>query len=280
MCQSNRREIELSGEFPELNDAVREIWERNADFWNERMGEGNDFHRVLIAPAQERLLQLRRGDAVLDIACGNGQFSRRMAELGAHVLAVDASARMIDKARSNTARHGEHIEFAVVDAMDRTALSALGRGRFDAAVCTMALMDIAAIEPLVSTLSTLLRPGGRFVFSVLHPCFNSAGVKLVAEEGTNDVGELVTRYSVAVFEYIRPRSTKGVAMRDQPAAQYFFERPLGVLFNSCFKGGFVLDGIEEPTFPVSASSGRPAWSNITQIPPALVVRMRLQTANV
>ena len=58
----------MSGEFRELNDVVREVWNANADFWNERMGEGNEFHRVLIAPAQERLLRLRPGEAVLSAA--------------------------------------------------------------------------------------------------------------------------------------------------------------------------------------------------------------------
>jgi 2-polyprenyl-3-methyl-5-hydroxy-6-metoxy-1,4-benzoquinol methylase len=264
----------MSGEFPELNNAVRDIWDANADFWNERMGEGNEFHRVLIAPAQERLLQLRPGESVVDIGCGNGQFTRRMAEVGANVLAFDVSPKMIEHARANIPETRGRIEYRVVDAADRSALAALGRGRFDAAVCTMTMMDMAAIEPLVSSLAALLKRDGRFVFSVLHPCFNSAGVRLVAEEGTNENGELVVRYSVSVSDYIRPRSMKGVAMRDQPAAQYYFDRPISVLFNTCFTAGFVLDGIEEPAFQMSAGSGRPNWSSITQIPPALVARMR------
>lgn len=263
----------MSGEFPELNDAVRDIWNTNADFWNVRMGEGNEFHRVLIAPAQERLLRLRPGETVLDVGCGNGQFARRLAELGADVLAFDASPRMIENAKANTSEtHG--IEYRVIDALDHSALIELGRGRFDAAVCTMALMDMAAIEPLMSALGALLKSGGRCVFSVVHPCFNSAGVKLIAEEGTTENGELATRYGLAISDYIGPRSVKGVAMKDQPTAQYYFERPISVLFNTCFNAGFVLDGIEEPTFPVSAGSGRPTWSNITQIPPALVARLR------
>jgi 2-polyprenyl-3-methyl-5-hydroxy-6-metoxy-1,4-benzoquinol methylase len=263
------------GEFQRLNDEVREIWDRNADFWNERMGDGNDFHRLLIGPTQERLLGLRPGETVLDIGCGNGQFARRMAQLGGRVLALDVSPRMIENARANTPENQEHIEYRVIDATNRSALAALGKHRFDAAVCTMAMMDMASIDPLVSSLGSLLKAEGRFVFSVLHPCFNSAGVKLVAEEGTTAAGDLVTRYCVTVSEYMHPKPTKGVAMKGQPAPQYYFDRPISALFNTCFKSGFALDGIEEPAFPVSAEDGRANWSNITQIPPALVARMRL-----
>ena len=39
-----------------LNDATRYAWNTNAEFWNERMGEGNDFHKMLVEPSQLRLL--------------------------------------------------------------------------------------------------------------------------------------------------------------------------------------------------------------------------------
>lgn len=262
-------------DFPTLNAEVREIWDQNADYWNQRMREGNEFHRELIAPAQERLLSLRAGEMVLDIACGNGHFARRMAHLGARVLALDVSPRMIEIAKANTIADDDRIEYRVLDAADSSALRSLGERRFDAAVCTMAIMDLASIDPMLSSLGGLLKPASRFVFSVLHPCFNNAGTRLVAEESTTDAGALVTRYFVAMSEYIHPKPAKGVAMRDQPVAQYYFDRPISALFDACFKSGFVLDGLEEPTFQASANDGRANWSNITEIPPALVARMRL-----
>src|SRR5260370_38243037 len=86
------------GEFQGLNEEVREIWDKNADYWNERMGDGNDFHRILIGPTQERLLNLQPGETVVYIGGGNAQFARRMAQLGAHVRALALSARMFDSA--------------------------------------------------------------------------------------------------------------------------------------------------------------------------------------
>jgi 2-polyprenyl-3-methyl-5-hydroxy-6-metoxy-1,4-benzoquinol methylase len=264
------------GDFPDLNDDVRAIWDANADFWNARMGEGNDFHLELIAPAQERLLAVQPGETILDIACGNGQFARRLTDLGARVVAADVSPRMIEIAKAHRAAATDRIEYRVIDATDRDALGALGDRRFDAAVCTMAMMDMASIEPLAAALARLLRPSGRFVFSVVHPCFNSGRVSLVAEEAADESGRLVRRYSVKMSEYIHPRPTKGLAMRGQPVPQYYFDRPISALLDVCFKAGFVLDGLEEPTFTASAGDGRPNWANITEIPPALVARMRLR----
>jgi len=258
------------GEFQALNAEVRDIWDTNADFWHEHMGEGNEFHRVLIAPAQERLLSVRASDVVLDVGCGNGQFARRLAALGAHIIAVDVSPRMIEKAKAHAT---ERIEYRVLDATDGAKLLSLGEQRFDAAVCTMTLMDMASIEPLLSALRSLLKPTAPFVFSVCHPCFNSPRTTLVAEE-TTEAGVPRTRYSVSVSDYLQPQATKGVAMAEQPASQYYFDRPLSVLFNACFNAGFVLDGLEEPRFDTSKSDGRPSWRNMIDIPPILVARLR------
>lgn len=209
------------------------------------------------------------------MACGNGQFARRLAELGAHVVAFDIAPRMIELARARTTRNADRIHYLVLDATDGARLLALGKGRFDAAVCTMALMDMASIGPLVAALAMLLKPDGRFVFSVLHPCFNNSSVRLVAEEGYQD-GQLATECSVRVSRYIRPAACKGVAMRGQPEVQYYFDRPLSLLFNTCFQAGFVLDGMEEPVFQRPQQvSGQLSWLCFTEVPPVLVARLRL-----
>ena len=43
-----------SYEFEGLESEVRRIWNGNAEFWDNRMGDGNRWHRELIAPNQER----------------------------------------------------------------------------------------------------------------------------------------------------------------------------------------------------------------------------------
>ena len=55
-----------------FNDENREAWDTNASFWDERMGEGNDFATVLCWPAILWMLRPQAGQRILDIACGNG----------------------------------------------------------------------------------------------------------------------------------------------------------------------------------------------------------------
>src|SRR5688500_449378 len=110
----------------ELTRETRDIWDAKADYWDERMGEGNLFHRVLIGPTCERLLHIQRGELVPDIACANGQFARRLARLGARVVATDFAPRFLDRARERTAKHADAIDYRLVDATDEAQLLALG----------------------------------------------------------------------------------------------------------------------------------------------------------
>jgi len=134
-------------DLPEHADENRRIWDANARWWDDRIGDGNDFQELLIEPATERLLAVAGGDVILDIACGAGRFARRMADLGARVVAFDHSARFIERAGQRTSE-GVPIEWHVLDAAKAEAIQSLGIGRFDKAVCTMALMDMPEIPPV------------------------------------------------------------------------------------------------------------------------------------
>lgn len=263
-----------------LNRETQAIWNENAAYWDQRMGEGNLFQRMLVGPATERLLAVKPGERVLDVACGNGVFARRLAALGARVVACDFAADLIARAQARTTENVQAIDYRIVDATREDELLALGKQQFDAAVCNMALMDMVKIEPLVSALTQLLRPHGRFVFSVLHPCFNSTGTRLAAEEEDRE-GRLVPVFSIRVVEYTDLGPAKGEAMPGQPVPQYYFHRTISKLFNTCFQAGFVLDGMEEPTFSQveQPASNRPLnWANYTRIPPVMAARMRMGKA--
>jgi len=227
------------------------LWEALADGWDARMGDdGNRFHRELIRPAALRLLDPRPGERILDAACGNGIFSRKLAEMGALVVGFDYSPQMIAHAKELC----PGCRFEVADAMDYERVTALGS--FDKAVSNMAVMDIADIKPMITAIYSMLGPGGVFVFSAEHPCFQMPGSAFTAEG-------LLTR------RYIRPEQYSVQVFRGNEKEVLHWHRPLQLLLGLCFEAGFVLDALEEPVFTQETPGTR--WIDI---PPAIVLRMR------
>jgi 2-polyprenyl-3-methyl-5-hydroxy-6-metoxy-1,4-benzoquinol methylase len=194
----------------------RDIWDTNAEAWDKKIGGGGGWQSTIIAPMVEQMLGIQPGETVLDIACGNGIFSRRLAELGAHVVASDFSPKLIELARQRTIENMDQIEYHVVDATDENQLMNLAgqaERRFDAAVCNNAIMDMPAIEPLFRAVAKLLKPGGRFVFSVMHPCFNGQSIAMLAE--LPDYDQEPT-YAIKIRRYLSAEVTKGLAISEQP----------------------------------------------------------------
>lgn len=210
--------------FRDTTEESRRIWEANAAFWDEQMGdESNAFHRDVVRPHTVELLDIQPGDTVLDIACGNGNFSQYLAERGAIVTAFDYSLEMIARARRRRKAYASRISFHVCDATDYDQIMSLkGTRPFTKAVSNMAVMDISDIGPLLQAVYELLADGGVFVFSSQHPCF-------------------VTRTD----GYLSPCLTKDIAIEGQPLLQNYYHRSFTDIFAACFSAGFVIDGFYE-----------------------------------
>lgn len=268
-----------SGDFPEFCIPSQKVWNDIAEWWDDQIGEGNAFQDLLIEPATERLLKLKPGELVLDVACGAGRFARRMAALGARVIGIDQAEKFIERAKLKAGKNGDRLDFRVCDAADSESLLSLSQQKFDAVVCTMALMDMASIEPLISSLPKLLKPTGRFVFSLTHPAFNSGSSRMLAEQYTEN-GQLKTRFSVSISDYIKPFHFEGIGVLGQPVSQHYFHRPLSLIFNTCFSYGLVIDGVEEPTFNQDSEIKSKlviSWASLPNVPPILVARARLSS---
>lgn len=205
----------------------RMIWDQNAEFWDHTMGdESNDFHREVVRPKVTELLAPNPTDYILDIACGNGNYSAYLAQKGVSVLAFDYSEKMIELAKKRQTCFMDKIEFCVADATDTASLMALRRKMaFTKAVSNMAVMDITDIKPLFSSVYELLEDNGIFVFATQHPCFVTLTEK-----------------------YMTPHSYYDIAINGQPKKQCYYHRSLQDIFNLCFDTGFVIDGFYEECY--------------------------------
>jgi SAM-dependent methyltransferase len=108
---------------------------------------------------------------VLDLACADGRTTRRLARAGAHVVGMDASARLIEQAWREERREPLGIRYVLGDAR---ATDALPGELFDGVTCNFGLSDIDDLDGALATVVRALRHQGWFVFSILHPCFPGA----------------------------------------------------------------------------------------------------------
>lgn len=186
----------------------KKIWEENAQFWDNAMGdESNEFHREVVRPKVTELLSPNPADYILDIACGNGNYSSYLAQRGASVVAFDYSKKMIELAKRRQSQYAKQIEFCVADATDRKSILELKRNRaFTKAVSNMAIMDITDIEPLLMAVYELLQESGIFVFATQHPCFVTLTEK-----------------------YMTPHSYYDIAIEGQPKEQIYYHRSIKML---------------------------------------------------
>src|SRR5262249_31336229 len=90
-------------------------------------------------PVFDALIGDVRDQEVIAVCCGQGRDSRRLADLGATVVGVDVSERLLTYARALEQANPRGIRYVLGDAQD---LVAFDNGSFDGAVCHMALMDI------------------------------------------------------------------------------------------------------------------------------------------
>lgn len=105
---------------------------------------------------------------VLDLACGWGTLSRDLASRGAAVTGVELAMPLLERGRELEDTTPQGITYLHGDASN---LDWWDRRPFDATVCNMALMDIDDLDATLATIRAVLRPGGSFNLSLLHPCY-------------------------------------------------------------------------------------------------------------
>ncbi|HEY7346697.1 MAG TPA: class I SAM-dependent methyltransferase [Ktedonobacterales bacterium] len=237
-------------------------WNQMADWWDEQLGDDGDlWHRTLIDPPVFMLAGDVAGQRVLDLACGNGYMSRRFARQGAHVIGVDANAPIIERARAREAREPLGITYHAADAAH---LDMLADGAFDLAVCNMALMDIADAAGAIQEVSRVLRPQGRFVASLSHPCFdkvNTSGWAIERIYPNTTIWRKMSRYRAIAVD-----DMPWLRIGDQPIITQAYHRPLSWYFRILRAAGFVVAALEEPEPTEEFLANSPQGSWIAEIP--------------
>ena len=123
-----------------------------ADWYDALAAErGTEFHQQVIVPGLLRLLDLKPGEKVCDLACGQGAVTQALHRASGQVTGVDLSPRLNELAEQ---RSPKGIRYLVSDARHVPALKS---GAFDAVTCVLAAMNMDPVEPLFAEMARLLR---------------------------------------------------------------------------------------------------------------------------
>ena len=204
-----------------------------------------------IAPHLPAVLGECDGLNFIDVACGEGIFSRFLSSRGATVTGIDLSSELIAIAveRSDAASR-----FLVGDAQ---RLDGVAENEFDGAICMMALMDIPDIRAVYDAVARVVRPDGLFVIGITHPCFEPPR----ADWDVRPSGASVRR----IREYLHEgfwRSTNEAGVRGKVGA---WHRTLSTYLNEARQAGWTLDTMLEPRAVTQPSEPDDPNSNVPRL---------------
>ncbi len=173
-------------------------------------------------PATLSLLPDVAGLSVLDAGCGPGVYSEWLVQHGAHVVAVDASARMLGYAK---ARVGSGVQFHQADLEGDVAF--LQDGSFDVVLAPLVMDYLADWHSVFQRFHRVLKQDGLFIFSIGHPFFEATYHRTDKYFETEQVSCVWRGFGINV---------------DMPS----YRRSLSAVINAVLEGGFELVQILEP----------------------------------
>ncbi|MEX2289923.1 MAG: class I SAM-dependent methyltransferase [Mycobacteriales bacterium] len=230
--------------------ANRHWWDTEARSYQDEHGAFLGDADLLWCPeglreAQARLLGEVRGREVLEIGCGAGQGARWLTGQGARVVALDVSYGQLLESRRLDARSGIEVERLVQ--ADAQALPLRG-ACVDAVISAFgAIPFVADSARAMREVARVLRPGGRFVFSVAHP------IRWAFPDDPGP-GGLTVRQSY--FD-----RTPYVEVDEAGEASYVeHHRTLGDRVRELVAAGLVLEDLVEPEWPAGHEREWGQWS--------------------
>ena len=110
-------------------------------------------------------LVLEGTETVLDAGCGSGRVTEELLDRlpRGRVVALDASASMLDEARRRLARHRDRVQFVRADLLDLKPAVLANRLTVDAVLSTATFHWVTDHDRLFANLASVVRPGGRLV---------------------------------------------------------------------------------------------------------------------
>lgn len=232
--------------------ANRADWDAYADEYQATHGEFLGDAGFLWGPEGQTEDELRalgevRGLDVLDVGCGAGQCSRWVLQHGGRPVGIDVSMRQLQHSRRIDDALGTRVPVICTGAAELP----FAAQSFDVVFSAFgALQFVADANALVARIGEVLRPGGRFAFSVTHP---------TRWMFPDDPGEPGLTASQSYWD-----RTPYVEVDDRTGVPRYVEhhRTLGDWVRALSAAGFTLVDLIEPEWPEDHDRTWGGWSRL------------------
>ena len=228
-------------------------WDRYADEYQSTHGEflgdigfvwGPEGH----AEAELGVLGDVAGLDVLEVGSGAGQCSRWVGAQGGRPVGLDLSMRQLQHSR----RIDEALASSCPSVLGTATQLPFADASFDVVFCSFgALQFVADIADAVAEAARVLRPGGRFAFSITHP------TRWMFPDDPGEAGLL------GEPELLGPSAVRRDRRRDRRRCRTSSTTARSATGSRCWPGhGFVIDTLLEPEWPEGHDRVWGGWSGV------------------
>ncbi|MEN9881526.1 MAG: hypothetical protein RLZZ308_709 [Candidatus Parcubacteria bacterium] len=146
-------------------------WGGVASWYDTHLEKNSDtYHMKVVYPNLLRLLGEVKGKRVLDLACGQGQFSRILVDAGAFVIGADIGKELIEIAEKNNKDTKFQAHYFTTPSHDLYMVKDTTQ---DVVVCVLAIQNIEKLSETLKEIARVLKDDGRVYIVLNHPAFRN-----------------------------------------------------------------------------------------------------------
>jgi len=244
-------------------------WGSGAKAWVQFVRSGADYYRTeLHGPALLAVCDPEPGDRVLDLGCGEGYFSRALAERGAAVTGLDVTRELLEAAQEQERRDPLGISYLQASASELDRL--FRPGSFDLITSCMAVQDMSDPFACLAAARKVLRAGGdRIVISVPHPCTDPP----VREWRRDEQGRKVVLQLDRYFESGPAECHWNMARLAYAWTTPYWRKTLQEWSDGVAEAGLIIDRMVEPRPGAAVVVACPELEDCARMPYFLIFRL-------
>jgi ubiquinone/menaquinone biosynthesis C-methylase UbiE len=215
-----------------MNKKTETSWESVSKWYDDYQAkDGGYFHNEIIMPKLLPLLNLKAGDSLLDVACGEGILSRKIPK-GIKYLGLDASKSLIQIAKQKNSA----AEFIVQDATKPFSINET----FSHATIILAFQNIEKPDLMLKEIAKVLK--GKLVITLNHPCFR---IPRQSSWGYDESKKLQYRRIDRYMTHLDIPIQMSPSQKEASSQTISFHTPLSTIFSHLNQAGFVVENLHE-----------------------------------